>query len=175
MEFTAHQVSCLARPATSRVLSAVRSLGKASAADIAATIGKSPATCQYHLRKLEEVGLVHIDEIRPTARRPEAVYRPNADHWSLPSGDIEVDQAFSRAVSASVREALREFNSAPGHNQKHVLKRQMRLDHDHVEQFLALLEDAAQFAADHHSETGTVEYHWFSLAYPRNQGTKPRH
>ncbi|RYE79717.1 MAG: ArsR family transcriptional regulator, partial [Myxococcales bacterium] len=51
-------VKVLAHPLRSRLLSALRRDGAATATDLAAALGTNSGATSYHLRKLESVGLV---------------------------------------------------------------------------------------------------------------------
>ena len=107
MTLTPEQLECLASPACSSVFRALRALGRASANEIASKVERSAATVIYHLRRLEESGLIEIVERRAAKRKPEAIYEPKGWSFELPHGP-EVRDLRVRAVQAGLRHAVRD-------------------------------------------------------------------
>ena len=58
----------LAHPLRSRLLAELRTVGAATASDLAAALGTNTGATSYHLRRLESVGLIH-DSGAGTGRR----------------------------------------------------------------------------------------------------------
>ncbi|WP_197429671.1 ArsR/SmtB family transcription factor, partial [Auraticoccus cholistanensis] len=64
----ASSLRVLAHPLRSRLLSALRTGGPATATDLASRLGTNTGATSYHLRKLESVGLV-VDTEEGEGRR----------------------------------------------------------------------------------------------------------
>ena len=77
------QLRALTSPIRSQIVHALQAVGRASAKELAAQLGRLPESLYYHLRKLVSVGLVVEVEQRPSARRPEAVYALVSPHLSI--------------------------------------------------------------------------------------------
>jgi predicted ArsR family transcriptional regulator len=160
----AEQLRVMASPACNEVIATLHGMRRASATEIARTLLKSPATILYHLRKLEEVGLATIFEVRPTQRRPEAIYSPTSERLTLPKSDPE--GLITRAVLAGMRDAMRGFAATKSRDYKHVLRTQVKLSPENAMKFLAMLDAADQFASESQSEGGEIHLHWNSITYP---------
>jgi DNA-binding transcriptional ArsR family regulator len=172
LELSAAQMKCLASPMCNAVVQALRALGQASAAELAKSIGRSPATVHYHLRSLLECSLVREAGRRPTARKPEAVFELAAPRLKFPK--VEPDSAEGelarRAVAAGLRQVIRGYEKAATdqtgkEGMLHVLRAQIRLKRADAERFLEMLEAASRFAEENRTEQGTL-LHWSSVVYP---------
>lgn len=81
----------LAHPLRSRLLAELRSLGPATATDLAHSLGTNSGVTSYHLRRLEEAGLV-LDTERGRGRRRLWEVRTDGREVDLGEGD-ESDEA----------------------------------------------------------------------------------
>ncbi len=72
------QVSVLRTPARYRILSAMQELGQCSVKELAAWIGWRPASLYYHVKALQDAGLVVNVGSRRAGPRGEAIYAPVA-------------------------------------------------------------------------------------------------
>jgi DNA-binding transcriptional ArsR family regulator len=106
---TAAQVRSLASPARLEIIEAFSALGRASARELAAHLGRSPGAVYHHLRALEHAGVVREVARRPGARRPEAVYGPAAGRMAVAASPRRGDQqAAVHAMKAVLRQAARD-------------------------------------------------------------------
>lgn len=168
MTLTPEQLECLASPACSSVFRALRALGRASANEIASKVERSAATVIYHLRRLEDSGLIAVVERRAARRKPEAVYEPASAAFELPEGD-EMRDLRVRAVQAGLRHAMRGWEKASriDSGSMQVIQAQIRLKPDDQAKFEAMIEEASRFAKEHESEEGVL-HHWSSVVYPES-------
>jgi len=104
----------LRTPLRQEVLAAVQQMRTASVKDVAAELGRKPASLYYHVHDLVRVGLVRAAGTRPAGRRTETLYEPAADR-------IVIDRtirtpAFVDALAdlerATLRTAERELRAA---------------------------------------------------------------
>ncbi len=104
----------LRTPLRQEVLAAVQQMRTASVKDVAAELGRKPASLYYHVHELARVGLIREAGARPAGRRVEALYEPAADR-------IVIDRsirtpAFVDALAdlerATLRTAERELRAA---------------------------------------------------------------
>jgi DNA-binding transcriptional ArsR family regulator len=106
------QIRCLASPVRQEIVDTLQALGTASAADLAAELGRPADGLYYHLRSLLETGLVVAAGHRGAGRRREAVY-------ALPAGDglrlaydpdnVANVEAVTDVVGSMLRVAGRDF------------------------------------------------------------------
>ncbi len=169
---SARQLECLASPACSDVVEALRTLEPASATEIARKIKRSPATALYHLRRLLECSLIREAGRRPTARRPEVVFALAATRLRLPeSAPGSPEEIFTRrAVVAGLRRVIRGYEraaAAPPADETtfQVIRAQVRLSPENADRFLELIESANRFAEKNRAE-GAPVLHWTSVLYP---------
>jgi DNA-binding transcriptional ArsR family regulator len=80
----------LAHPLRSRLLAELRSLGPATATDLAVSLGTNTGATSYHLRRLEEVGLVADTGAGRGRRR---LWAAATDGREVAPGDDEDDDA----------------------------------------------------------------------------------
>ena len=90
--------SVLAHPLRSRLLSALRLGGPATATDLAATLGTNSGATSYHLRKLEAVGLVADTGEGEGKRR---LWRAATDFHSYDPSDFAGDEDSETALAGS--------------------------------------------------------------------------
>lgn len=75
------RLRALTSPMRRAFVDTLSSIGPASVREIASRMGKSAATLYYHLRQLEDAGVVREIAERPTGKRPEKVYELVSDHF----------------------------------------------------------------------------------------------
>ena len=172
LELNAAQLRCLASPACNDVVRALRSLEQASATELAASVGRSPATVHYHLKCLMDCSLVREAFRRPTARKPEAIYELAATRLKLPqvAPDSAEGELARRAIIAGLRQTIRGYERAAiaqtGEERRiQVLRTQLRLKPEDAERFMEMIEAASKFAEEHRSDEGVL-LHWSSVVYP---------
>lgn len=179
---TEAQLECLASPVRAEVFHAVRTLGKASVAELAKHLGRSPESVHYHVRALAAAALLVLSETRPTERRPEAVYTSSAAAYRLPKGESRA--LVAKAVLCGQRQMMRAFMSAAEDPEAAKYLSTVRvnatLSLEDFEEFKRRIEEAAEFVSSRRTENG-VRIGWSSLivpslpSAPKGSGeTKPR-
>ena len=110
----AYQLAAVVSPVRHHLLRTLTTVGPESARELAQRLGRSPESLYYHLRGLEEAGLVVQTETRSRNGRPEAV-------WSAVARDIYTDpkqtspeyvEAMQRSAAALLRLAARQVHAA---------------------------------------------------------------
>lgn len=110
---TPRQVSALASPARLEIAEAFGALGRASARELAAHLGRSPGAVYHHLRALEQAGIISVVAHRAGPRRPEAVYAAAAQRLAVAAGPSRAaDAAMARTLKAVLRQAARDVDPA---------------------------------------------------------------
>src|SRR5262245_46786367 len=104
---TAESVKVLAHPLRSRLLSALRSGGPATATDLATELGTNSGATSYHLRKLESVGLVRDTGEGEGKRR---LWRAASEYTSWQPSDFEGDEDSETALNWLTRDYARHFS-----------------------------------------------------------------
>lgn len=102
----ARAVKVLAHPLRSRLLSALRSGGPATATVLAERLGTNTGATSYHLRKLEAVGIV---EETGEGRGKERWWRASTDMHSFTQRDVAYDADGQAAADWLRRYYLRSF------------------------------------------------------------------
>lgn len=111
---TARQIEALASPARQELVDSLAVSGPLSIAELAGDLGRAPDSLYYHVRQLEQVGLVVRRGTRPAGGRSEALF-------DVPAGRMLIDrdpgtpretQVLMRLVSSAVRSAERELRAA---------------------------------------------------------------
>lgn len=97
-------VRVLAHPLRSRLLSALRMHGAATATELADRLDTNTGATSYHLRKLEEVGLVE-DTGEGGGRRRE--WRPTSRSHSWTASDFEGDEDARTSMGWLTRDYVR--------------------------------------------------------------------
>lgn len=92
----ARQLTVLAHPLRSRLLSALRTDGAATATDLAGRLGTNTGATSYHLRRLAEVGLV-TEEDRPGSGK-RRWWRAAQSWHRIQDDDFAEDDADARAA-----------------------------------------------------------------------------
>jgi len=91
----AHGITVLAHPIRSRILSYLRQRGASTATDLAAALQTNTGATSYHLRKLDEVGLVE-ESAAPADAAPgrggrQRWWKPTTDRHSFVASDVAGD------------------------------------------------------------------------------------
>lgn len=100
-------VKVLAHPLRSRLLSALRRGGPASATQLAAQLQTNTGATSYHLRKLEEVGLVADTG---QGRGKERIWKAATDAHSWTNSSFADDEDARTALDWLVRRYHRDFD-----------------------------------------------------------------
>lgn len=166
MTLTAEQLDLIASPACADVFTTVIGLGRATAKEVAIKTNRTPATALYHLRRLEEVGLVNIVDRRPAVKKPEAVYQASSREYELPR-DAESKSARTRAVVAGFRQLIRGWERASEAEEpyRHILRASVRLSPQDVAEVVRRLEEINDYIKDRQREDGVL-LSWTSAIYP---------
>ena len=107
------QVTALASPARLEIVEAMGVLGRVSARELAAHLGRSAGAVYHHVRTLEAAGLLEEVDRRPGPRRPENLYAVTAGRLAVPAGQTASgDRAAVRALHAVLRQASRDVDTA---------------------------------------------------------------
>jgi DNA-binding transcriptional ArsR family regulator len=97
----------LAHPLRSRLLSALRREGPATATDLASALGTNSGATSYHLRKLESVGLVTDTGEGEGKRR---LWRASTDSHQFEPSDFVGDEDAETALNWLVRDYSRHLS-----------------------------------------------------------------
>ncbi len=106
LHLDAHAVKVLAHPLRSRLLSALRSGGPATATDLAQKLSTNTGATSYHLRKLASVGLVEETGAGHGRERP---WRAATEMHSFSQRDVAYDPDAEAAADWLRRYYLRSF------------------------------------------------------------------
>ena len=106
LHLDARAVKVLAHPLRSRLLSALRSGGPATATALAERLGTNSGATSYHLRKLESVGIV---EETGEGHGKERWWRASTDMHSFTQRDVAYDADGQAAADWLRRYYLRSF------------------------------------------------------------------
>ncbi|KGN39487.1 ArsR/SmtB family transcription factor [Knoellia subterranea] len=107
LRLDATSVKVLAHPLRSRLLSALRVGGPATATDLAGQLGTNSGATSYHLRKLESVGLVADTEEGEGKRR---LWRAATESHQWEPSDFVGDEDSETALNWLVRDYTRHFS-----------------------------------------------------------------
>jgi DNA-binding transcriptional ArsR family regulator len=102
----ARSLKVLAHPLRSRLLSALRRGGPATATALATALGTNSGATSYHLRKLEAVGLVTDTGDGEGKRR---LWRASTDSHQFEPSDFAGDEDAETALNWLVRDYTRHF------------------------------------------------------------------
>jgi hypothetical protein len=107
------QVGVLTSPARLEIVEAFGVLGRASARQVAAYLGRPPGAVYHHLRTLAQAGLFAAVDVRRGTRRPETVYAPVAARLAVAAGGSRAgDRQALRTLQAVLRQAARDVDAA---------------------------------------------------------------
>jgi DNA-binding transcriptional ArsR family regulator len=106
---SATQARVLASPARLEIVEAFGALGRASARELAAHLGRSPGAVYHHVRALEQAGIVREVARRPGTRRPEAVYAATGRRFAVAANPSRAgDQSGAGVLKSVLRQAARD-------------------------------------------------------------------
>ena len=107
------QLSAVTSPLRMEILRQFAANAPLSTRELAERMGRPATGMHYHVKGLEQAGLlVRVGE-RETTRRPEALYRPIARRFELPAGRGEdSDRAALKAMSSAFRLVERDMQAA---------------------------------------------------------------
>lgn len=110
----ADQLTALSSPARCRIVDSLSAHGPSSIREIAARIDRIPESLYYHVRALEKVDLVVLEERRKANRREEAVYRLVAPRLVVDRKQRSpaYKEALARSCDAFLRLAARDHRAA---------------------------------------------------------------
>lgn len=96
-------IKIMSDPLRLRILNILSNRGRASAPEVAADLGLSTANVSYHLKLLEQHGLIELAETRTKGNLLENVYAPTADDFViqrklLGGGDDEARHGIAQMV-----------------------------------------------------------------------------
>ncbi|WP_152361878.1 ArsR/SmtB family transcription factor [Microlunatus speluncae] len=97
-------IRVLAHPLRSRLLSALRLHGPATATELAERLGTNTGATSYHLRKLESVGLVEDTDEGEGKRR---VWRASSEYHSWQASDFAGDEDAETSLAWLTRDYVR--------------------------------------------------------------------
>ena len=107
------QTGLLISAARLEIVEAFGALGRASARELAAHLGRPPGAVYHHVRMLAQAGLIAEVEVRRGVRRPEAVYAPVASRLAVAAGASRAgDRQAIRTLQAVLRRAGRDVEAA---------------------------------------------------------------
>ena len=106
------QVGLLLSPARLEIVEGFAALGRASARQLAAYLGRPPGAIYHHVRVLERAGLVAEVATRSGPRRPEAIYALMADRLAVAAGTSpRADLQALQTLKAVLRQAARDVEA----------------------------------------------------------------
>jgi DNA-binding transcriptional ArsR family regulator len=106
MRLDERAVRVLAHPLRSRILGALRLHGPATATQLAAALSTNTGATSYHLRALEEVGLVADTGEGAGKRR---IWRASTDYHSWSNSDFADDEDAQTALGWLRRDYVRQY------------------------------------------------------------------
>jgi DNA-binding transcriptional ArsR family regulator len=129
-----------------------------SARELAGRVGMPPERLYHHLTQLEEAKLIQIAEYRPLPRgKVERVYAPAA---AEPPGDDASPAEVALLLNAALETTRADINAATaakeaGEDRQIALTRTgIRLNHQHLTELTAAIEDLLRAAQDHPDDDG---------------------
>ena len=150
-------------------------MGRATAPEVAAQTGTTPATAYFHLKSLQRAGLVVEAFRRPTSRRPVAVFEPSAVRFELPpAGESGPTSTLVRkAVLAGLRQSMRGYEDAAITSDSdkavatkiHLIQCHARLSPQDRLEVITMIEATNRFVSERDG-SGDEEVRWSSLLYP---------
>jgi DNA-binding transcriptional ArsR family regulator len=173
---TSAQARLLASPARLEIVEAFGALGRASARELAAHLGRSPGAVYHHVRALEQAGLLREVARRAGSRRPEAVYAAAGGRFAVAAGPTKPAgrPAAAATLKAVLRQAARDADRAftgevEAKGRFHGLQLSAALLPADIKRVLALLEQVEAILREAHrrrSQAGEIYCRWTSLFMP---------
>lgn len=162
---TTRKVRALTSPLRRRFVDVLSQRGPASVREVAAEMDRPPATLYYHLRQLEDAGLVRAVGERATGKRPETLYELVSDHFRIAKSSE--DESWQAELERYVRVHLRDVERAiavhvedPGFDREsaaplmHFRSIQLRMGEKDREAFKAKLEALTAFLIEADGRAG---------------------
>ncbi len=106
LTLNAEQMDCLISPVRVDVVEALRLAGRASIAELAARLGRSPHSLYHHIRLLESCRLILICGKRRSGSREEAIYTLRSARFALAKN--ATDPLYRRQAVKTLRLVLRK-------------------------------------------------------------------
>ncbi len=113
----AEQLRAMRTPLRQEILDGIERLGVCSVKELAASLGREPASLYYHVRRLEDAGLVSEKATRRSGRRTESVYELSAPRILIdrtersPAFLAALVELYGAALRAAERELVRALDS----------------------------------------------------------------
>ena len=155
---SAQQVRALRTPGRYRVLRGIQDLGRCSVKELAAQLGKKPASLYYHVSVLVKSGLVRRAGRRGTGRLEEMLYEAVAREITMDPDSRSprflaalqnVYRAVLRACERHLDRALQEERHARGpRSNTMVQETRVRLSRKDVERLREMISETHRFAAE---------------------------
>ncbi len=153
-------VRALRTPIRQEILGALERLGGGSVKEVAAELGRAPASLYYHIHELANAGLIKEIGKQVAGRRTEAVYQPVAERIVIDRGGRSRPfvEALADLHRATLKTTERELMSAlnpkrtrevPPDESVLLLRLTARLKPADVRQARGKLRDLAEFLAEH--------------------------
>jgi predicted transcriptional regulator len=113
-ELTLEQVRELSSPIRVSIFATLRMRGPQSIRELANFMGVRPDSLYYHMRILEQVGIIELVETRQSTIRQEAVYGLKHRQFTMPARDPspEFAEALHQLVEASLGRCVQLYASA---------------------------------------------------------------
>ncbi|MHC4975682.1 MAG: hypothetical protein ACYTF7_03640 [Planctomycetota bacterium] len=171
------QLRVLAVPSRLRVMTAFGSLGTATVNDVASHVGRSAESLYFHVRALEECGLLLEAGERVSGGRSERLYRPVAEKIRI-AGDITEEGyrgALSSMCGAIARASEREYSRSLESDRARLLGagRNLAMYHYHVhlkgrdrQRLLRMLEEINTFIIEHNDPANGELYSYGAIFSP---------
>lgn len=158
------QLRAFRTPTRHRVLNAVLELGPCSVGEIADRLQWKAESIYYHVKALNEVGLVRRVGERSAGRKPEALYEAVAPEIVVDQEDRtpaylaavwDVYRASLRACERDLERALFDEEDGEGPRRNTLLHQvNVRLSRRKAEQLRAMVDDVVRFAMDNEYHDG---------------------
>jgi|GEM_PF-2490224 len=165
---TSRKVRALTSPLRRRFVDVLSNHGPSSVREVAAAMERPPATLYYHLRQLEDAGLVRAVGERATGKRPETLYEVVSDHFRIAKSSE--DESYQAELERYVRVHLRDVERAIAHHvekpdfdrenpspQMHFRSIQLRMGEQDRREFAARLEALTAFLIEADGRAGEDE------------------
>lgn len=170
---TAEQMACLASPLRAALLDRLIMDGPASVGELTVHLDAAPKTLYYHLRQMQQAGLVQVAEMRRGSRREETVYRATATRLRVDASRGPEHRAhMARSVSALLRLIDREhqqfLKASAGMPQPvvgaMVQRLVVNLTPEQLSAFFELLQQAARYARDNSAPQEGADGHRIAIS-----------
>ncbi len=108
------QMECLVSPVRVDIVEALRLAGRASIAELAARLGRTPHSLYHHIRQLERCRLILVCGTRRSGSREEAIYTLKSPRFAIAknASDPLYRRQAVKALRLVLRKAEREHRRA---------------------------------------------------------------